>query len=151
MNEYDIINEYGYKYNSILDKVINKTLEIEKVRNSIFSIILVDDETIHDINLEYRGVDRATDVISFAYEDNEKIRKKDFRVLGEIFISIDRMREQANLYGHSETRELCFLCVHGLLHLLGYDHQTQSDEEIMFAKQEVVLNEFEETRREKNN
>ena len=73
------------------------------------------------------------------------------RVLGEIFVSIDKMKEQAKLYGHSETRELCFLCVHGLFHLLGYDHQTKDEEAIMFGKQEVVLNEFKKTRRDRKN
>ena len=149
MSSYEIVDEYGYKYKNIVNKVIDKTLEIENVDNAIFTIILVDNEKIHELNKTYRGIDRPTDVISFAYEDNEEKKNEDFRVLGEIFISIPKMKEQAKEYGHSEERELCFLLVHGLLHLLGYDHQTKEDEVVMFGKQEVVLNEFEETKKER--
>ncbi len=151
MNHYEIIDEYGYDYPSVLDKVIDLTLKKEKVKNAIFTIIFVDNKKIHEINLQYRKVDRETDVISFAYEDNEKNRNEDLRVLGEIFVSIDKMKEQAKAYGHSETRELRFLVVQGLLHLLDYDHQKETEENFMFAKQEGVLNEYEETKREKDN
>ena len=151
MNHYEIIDEYGYEYPDVLKRVIDLTLKEEQVSDAVFSIIFVTNEKIHDINLQYRGIDRETDVISFAYEDNQKSRDLDIRILGEIFISIDKMKEQASLYGHSETRELCFLTVHGLLHLLGYDHQVLEEEKIMFGKQEGILNEFEETKRNKNN
>ena len=150
MNHYDIIDEFGYTYPKVLDKVINRTLALENVNNAIFSIIFIDDDKIHEINKKYRDIDRKTDVISFAYEDNQKNITSGIRVLGEIFISIPTMKEQAKEYNHSETREICFLVVHGLLHLLGYDHQEKDEEEIMFSKQEGVLNEFKETRREKN-
>ena len=99
----------------------------------------MDNEEIHQINKERRGVDRATDVISFALEDSPD-DFDEFRILGDIFISIPKMQEQAKEYGHSEKRELSFLVVHGLLHLLGYDHmKSKKDEEIMFSLQDEIL------------
>ena len=107
-----------------------------------FSVIIVDNKRIHEINKEYRGIDRPTDVISFALEDNEEIEFDHYRVLGDIYISIDKVKEQAKEYGHSEKRELAFLTVHGFLHLLGYDHMKEEDEKIMFKKQEEILDGF---------
>ena len=142
MNKYeinDLVNvDSDYKY---LDKVIKRTLKKEKVKNAYFSIIFVDEDTIWKINKEYRGIDRVTDVISFAFEDNESICYNKVRVLGDIYICIPRMKDQAIEYGHSIKRELSFLTVHGLLHLLGYDHQTEEDEKVMFGLQELILNE----------
>ena len=140
MNDYviednNLYNDYDYLY-----EVIDYTLEHEKVKNAIFSIIFVTNEEIHKINKEYRNVDRETDVISFAFEDNEKKSYNGIRVLGDIYISIPKMQSQALEYGHSEKRELSFLCVHGLLHLLGYDHMIKEDEEKMFNLQEMILN-----------
>ena len=140
---YTINNDYGYdKDYKYLDKVLDRTLSKEGVKDAIFSIIFVDSNTIQDINREYRGIDKETDVISFALEDNENINKDETRVLGDIFISIPRMIEQSKLYGHSEKRELSFLAVHGLLHLLGYDHtKSKEEEKVMFSLQEEILNE----------
>lgn len=148
MNEFEIIDEYGCDFDySYLDKIISKTLEMENVDASIFSIIFIDDVKMHELNKTYRNIDRTTDVLSFAFEDNNKLCYN-IRHLGEIFISIPKMQEQAREYKHSETRELAFLTVHGLLHLLGYDHTLgEKEEKEMFAKQELVLNEFEETKR----
>lgn len=156
MIDYSITNEFGYKEDySYLDDVIKRTLKHEKVENANFSIVFVDNEKIQHLNKTYRGIDRVTDVISFAFEDtidsNEKLLYNNMRFLGEIYICIPRMMEQATMYGHSETRELAFLTVHGLLHLLGYDHQTKSDEEKMFGLQEVILNEDERTKRSRTN
>lgn len=147
MNEFKIVDEYGCNFDySYLDKIINKTLEMEGVDSSIFSIVFIDDEKMHELNKTYRGIDRTTDVLSFAFEDNNKLCYN-IRQLGEIFISIPRMQEQAKEYGHSESRELSFLVVHGLLHLLGYDHtKGEKEEKEMFSKQELVLDEFEETK-----
>ncbi len=114
----------------------------EKLDNVIFNVIIVDNEKIHEINKEYRGIDRETDVISFALEDDKTFNREDIRVLGDIYISIDRVRSQSKEYGHSFKRELYFLAVHGLLHLLGYDHMTKEDEEVMFKKQEEVLTRY---------
>ena len=141
MNKFTIDNEYGYKNYSYLRKVLNGALKHEKVNNAIFSVIFVDNDTIQEINKEYRGIDRVTDVISFAFEDSGKQVYNNVRLLGEIYICIPRMIEQANEYGHSEKRELSFLAVHGLLHLLGYDHMNKEDEEVMFGKQELILDE----------
>ena len=112
------------------------------IKDSIMSIIIVDNKTIHEINKQYRNIDRETDVISFALEDDKSFNTTEVRMLGDIYISIDRVRSQAKEYGHSEKRELYFLAVHGLLHLLGYDHMKKEDEEVMFAKQEEVLNRY---------
>ena len=121
---------------------------MEKVNNAFFSVVLVDEKKIQEINKEYRNIDRVTDVISFAFEDNDKRKYNDIRVLGEIYICIPRMKEQAKMYGHNETREIAFLAVHGLLHLLGYDHtKSKEEEKIMFGKQELVLNGFNKTQR----
>ena len=89
---------------------------------------------------EYRQKDSTTDVITFALEDDDSIIVGDeVRVLGDIYISIDKAREQAREYNHSLKRELSFLAVHGFYHLLGYDHETKKEEEVMFKKQEAVL------------
>uniref|UniRef100_UPI003FEF522B rRNA maturation RNase YbeY n=1 Tax=Candidatus Ventrenecus sp. TaxID=3085654 RepID=UPI003FEF522B len=139
MNQYEINDNYGYQNYEYLDEVITKVFEHENVHNAICSIIFVDNEEIHQINKERRGVDRATDVISFALEDSPD-DFDEFRILGDIFISIPKMQEQAKEYGHSEKRELSFLVVHGLLHLLGYDHmKSKKDEEIMFSLQDEIL------------
>ena len=141
MNKFTIDNEYGYKNYGYVKKVLNATLKHEKVNNAVFSVIFVDRETIHSINREYRGIDRETDVISFAFEDTGKPVYNSVRLLGEIYICIPKMIDQAKEYGHSEKRELSFLAVHGLLHLLGYDHMNKEDEKIMFGLQELILNE----------
>ena len=129
--ELDILNDY-VKY------LVNK-LELSKCE---FNIIIVDNERIHEINREYRNVDRETDVISFAMEDNMDIKYEDFRLLGDIYISIDRCYEQALEYGHSKVREICFLATHGILHLLGYDHMEKDEEEEMFNLQDELLDGF---------
>ena len=103
-----------------------------KLDNVTFNIIIVDNEEIHRINKEYRGIDRPTDVISFALEDEKDMMLSEEvgRILGDIYISIDKCRSQAIEYGHSFLRELAFLSVHGFLHLQGYDHMEPEDEKI---------------------
>ena len=141
MNDFDINDEFGYdKDYSYLDDVLNIALDYEKVKNSYFSVIFVSEEEIQKINREYRGIDKVTDVISFAFLDNESVYDP-IKILGDIYICIPKMIEQAKSYGHSEKRELSFLVVHGLLHLLGYDHtKSLEDEKIMFQKQDDILN-----------
>lgn len=117
-----------------------KKLDIE---NAIFNIIFVSNEEIHNINKEYRNIDRVTDVISFALEDNKDIVYDDFRLLGDIYIAIDVAYDQAVEYNHSREREVCFLATHGLLHLLGYDHMKEEDEKEMFGLQEELLDAYE--------
>ena len=142
MENYSIVDNNLYQNYDYLKEVINHTLEVMDAKESIFTIIFVTKEEIHELNKQYRGVDRVTDVISFALEDAHDVSLSDIRVLGDIYICIDRMKEQALEYGHSETRELSFLTVHGLLHLLGYDHQTKEDEEIMFNLQRKILSDL---------
>lgn len=139
MNNYTIVDNNLYKDYNFLYEVLDATLEHEKVNNAIFSVVFVGDDEIHEMNREYRGVDRITDVISFALEDNEDIVYDNIRMLGDIFICIPQMKRQAENYGHSEKRELAFLTVHGILHLLGYDHMTEEDEKEMFSLQELIL------------
>ena len=142
MENYSIVDNNLYQNYDYLNEVINHTLEVMDAKESIFTIIFVTPEEIHELNKQYRGVDRVTDVISFALEDVNDVSLSDIRVLGDIYICIDRMKEQAIEYNHSETRELSFLTVHGLLHLLGYDHQTKEDEEIMFNLQRKILSDL---------
>ena len=124
-----------------VNELISYAVKREKLENAIFNVIIVDNNKIHELNKEYRGIDRVTDVISFALEDFHDI-DLEIRMLGDIYISYEKAKEQADYYGHSYLRELSFLTIHGLLHLLGYDHMKKEDEEIMFKKQEVILNEF---------
>ena len=140
---FEIFNETNEKIEELKDveMVLKKAIEIEKLGVVNFNVIIVDNEFIHKMNKEYRGIDRPTDVISFALEDEHDIDYEDFRLLGDIYISIDKAKEQAKEYGHSLKREICFLSVHGLLHLLGYDHMKKEDEKVMFARQEMILNE----------
>ena len=117
------------------------------------SVTLVDSEDIQDLNREHRGIDKPTDVLSFPsieYINGEpQIQPGDTDpdsgqvFLGDIIISVERAFEQSQDYGHSVERELSFLAVHGILHLLGYDHETEDDEKLMFSLQEEVLNEME--------
>ena len=142
MENYSIVDNNLYQNYDYLKEVINHTLEVMDAKESIFTIIFVTKEEIHELNKQYRGVDRVTDVISFALEDAHDVSLSDIRVLGDIYICIDRMKEQAIEYNHSETRELSFLTVHGLLHLLGYDNQTKEEEEIMFNLQRKILSDL---------
>lgn len=122
--------------------------------NTEMSVTLVNNDEIHQINKKYRGVDRATDVISFAIEDDDE-DAEDFPIvmdeelkeaipenIGDIFVSVDKVAEQADYLGHSFERELGFLCVHGFLHLNGYDHMKKADADVMFPLQKEILNAY---------
>ena len=135
--EIGIFNQTNEKLDKELDELkdmLSDFCKREDLGNVIFNIIIIDNPTIHKINKEYRDKDAPTDVISFALED-DKTEEAEGR--------IENVHEQALEYGHSFKRELSFLAVHGLLHLLGYDHMEKSDEEVMFKKQEEVLNYYE--------
>ena len=136
---YEIIDNNLYKDYDYLNDVIKTTLEHENASDAYLSVVFVDNDEIKEINKTYRNKDLVTDVISFALEDNnEEIIGE--RILGDIFISIPRMKEQAKAYGHSQKRELSFLCCHGLLHLLGYDHVNSKEaEKEMFKLQDEIL------------
>lgn len=145
--ELTLFNETKYAnledYLKTYEELLKKTLETVGFQdNVIVSVTFVTKEFIHELNKNYRGIDRETDVISFAFLDdkNELKIKGDFPLdLGEIYICVDVAQENANKYQNSLNRELKFLFVHGILHLLGYDHQTKEDETIMFGLQDKVL------------
>lgn len=141
---FEIFNESGKEIKEItkLQEYMKFVVEKLTIENGIFNIIFVSNEKIHEINKEFRHVDRVTDVISFALEDNPDIVYDDFRLLGDIYIAIDVAYDQAIEYNHSREREVCFLATHGLLHLLGYDHMTEEEEKEMFGKQEELLKEY---------
>ena len=126
--------------------------EILNVReNYEVDVSLVDDQTIHQINRDYRHIDRVTDVISFAFLDDDsetgRINGNIPRLLGEIFICVPQALRQAAEIGNTDMRELRFLFTHGLLHLLGYDHMKKEDEEIMFPLQERIIEEDDKRKR----
>ena len=112
------------------------------------SVTFMSDEEIQAINAEYRGIDKPTDVISFALEEQSageiEIQVMDDMptVLGDIIISAETAKRQADAYGHSFKREIGFLALHGFLHLLGYDHLTDEDEKKMFGRQKEILESF---------
>jgi len=125
---------------NLIRKVINATLKEEAFdRPAEVSVTLVDDEEISEINSEARGMDKPTDVLSFPMFD-EDFGDEEKAVLGDIVISLERAKAQAIEYGHSFEREVAFLCVHSVLHLLGYDHETSKEDEVeMFKRQDEIL------------
>lgn len=135
-------NEQLDEYEALFNEIIEEAFKMLAVEDTCeLSCIIVDDKEIHRINREYRQIDRPTDVISFAYEDAECFELEGMpRQLGDIFISLDKAKDQAESYGHSFKREFCFLFTHGLLHLLGYDHMQEDEAKEMFALQEKILN-----------
>ena len=141
--------------------VINRALDYEECDfDAQISLTLVDNEAIREINNEHRGIDRATDVLSFPmleFDENGDFVDEcfemdgDFVVLGDIVISMERAREQSREFGHSFRRELAFLTAHSMLHLLGYDHVGDPEgERIMFKKQEEILKSLGITREQEN-
>lgn len=118
-------------------KILNRSSDL------VCSVIFTTPEQIHQMNKEYRNVDRPTDVISFALQDDKSdiLIEEEEEELGDIFINVQAIKDQAREYGHSEKREACFLFCHGLLHLLGYDHMTPEDEKVMFGLQDEILDE----------
>ena len=140
--------DYEKKYFKITEATL---LHLHLDFSPVISISIVDNKYIHKINKKYRGIDHETDVISFAFLDDdvnreETLHSKEMVPLGDIYISLDKAKEQKEAYGHSLERELSFLYVHGLLHLLGYDHQNEEQEKIMFTLQDEILNELGVTR-----
>jgi len=138
----------------LLEKIINDSvktsMDMEKFNiKSEVSILLVDDEKIREINNEHRQIDKATDVLSFPVVDMREGEivsdigdfdlDEDLLLLGDIIISLETAKRQAEEYGHSFEREIAFLTTHGIFHLLGYDHMEKEEEEKMLHKQETVL------------
>lgn len=132
---------------------VEKNIELEIIRaaevvgkiygaeNSELSITLTDDENIHALNKKYRGIDRATDVLSFAFRESDEpqILDSEIEILGDIIISVERAKIQAEEFGHSFLREIIFLEVHGILHLLGYDHIDEQDRIEMEEEQRFIM------------
>ncbi|WP_443623418.1 rRNA maturation RNase YbeY [Catenibacterium sp.] len=135
------VENFENNYEQDFTAIIEQSLKILGIEDDVeVSCVLVDDERIHEINREYRHIDRSTDVISFAMEDNDQFYVEGMpRTLGDIFISVDHAKKQAEEYGHSLRREMCFLFTHGILHLLGYDHMTDEQEKEMFGLQDQIL------------
>ena len=138
-------------WEAIVKKVLDKCFEEEGLLDSklIMTITFTTPEEIRKINKKYRKIDKATDVLSFPMfekdELDEKIKSGDFPyedVLGDVIISIEKVREQAEEYGHSFERELSYMLVHGFYHLMGYDHIEEEDKKMMRPKEEKILNDL---------
>ena len=142
LNVYNQTDYRGYlKYQKEFRQILKRTREVLKLEGKAnVSVILTNDDQIQQINRDYRKIDRPTDVISFAYHDADD--EENPEELGDIFINIDAVLRQAESYGHSNRREICFLFTHGLLHLCGYDHMTPEDEKEMFDLQHEILDEL---------
>ena len=144
----------GIDYKEIADKVINAALDYEKCPyEAEISLTLTDNQGIHEINKEFREIDRPTDVLSFPMVDYDEPGNFDFLesadeyfnpetgelMLGDIVISLDKVEEQAEAYGHTVLREYAFLIAHSMLHLMGYDHMEEEEAKVMEAKQKEIL------------
>lgn len=147
--------EENNEYEKTVKKVLDKCFEEEGLSDSklIITVTFTIPEEIRKINKEYRNIDRATDVLSFPMfekeELDEMIKNKDFMhedVLGDIIISIEKVKEQAEEYGHSFERELSYMLVHGFYHLMGYDHIEEEDKKIMRPKEDKILKALKITR-----
>lgn len=146
-NQQDLMNLTD-EHISIIENVVSKTLELENFNiDTIVSVTAVDNEQIHSLNNEFRGVDRPTDVLSFPvveFENGKMIENsgdyfEDKLILGDIIFSAEKLKEQSIEYGHSFERELGFLVCHSTLHLLGYDHETEEERQVMRQKEENTL------------
>ena len=147
MKNIEVFNETNEEIDiEEIKKLTDYLVKYMNVENAQFNVIFINNEKIREINKSYRGIDRETDVISFALEDEKTIRLENERILGDIYISVEKAKMQAEEYGHSFKREICFLTTHGFLHLLGYDHMKKEDEEVMFKLQEEILDSYGITR-----
>lgn len=125
-----------------LSNVLEFACKHLNIENPLLNVVIVDNKRIQEINRDYRNKDAVTDVISFAFEEVEDVKYDGIRYLGEIYISYERCVSQASEYNHSVKREFCYLAVHGLLHLLGYDHMNEEDKKVMRGLEEEILNEY---------
>ena len=125
-----------------LENALQTSGEMERISSETeLEVVLTNDEEIHKLNLAYRGKDRPTDVLSFSWAEAEETFPGESELLGEIIISLDTAKRQAEEYRHSFERELAFLGIHGFLHLIGYDHELgEEEEERMMIRQEQILN-----------
>ena len=130
------------EYENIIESVCQEGAYIYGLDEDVeLSVVLCDNAYIHELNKTYRNIDRPTDVLSFALNEGEEegYDGPDTKLLGDIVISLDKTREQSEEYGHSFERELAYLTVHGMLHILGYDHMTDEDKVEMRKEEEFVL------------
>jgi len=124
-------------FKDLIRDVLGKAAELEGIGKRVgCSYIFINNEQMKQLNAGYRGKDGVTDVLTFG---SDEVKYAGTKHLGDVFISLDQMREQSYAYGHGEVREMAFLAVHGFLHLLGYDHLTDEEEKVMFSKQEAIL------------
>ena len=142
--EIEVFNETdeNVEYIEELKKFLESVSLDEGLKNVIFNVIIVGNKKIKELNKDYRNIDKETDVITFALEDDKSFNSQDIRMLGDIYISLDKVYSQSKEYEHSFKRELFFLALHGFLHLLGYDHMNEEDEKEMFKLQEEILDEY---------
>ncbi len=148
--------EENLEYSNLIENVLKTAFQEEKLEkcNLYINIILTDPNNIKQTNQKYRNIDKETDVLSFPMFEKEEIdelKKKTSplpEVLGDIMISIDRVKEQAVEYGHSFERELAYMLIHGFYHLMGYDHMQEEEKKEMRAKEEKVLQKLNITREE---
>jgi len=152
--------EISFDYKELINRIINYVIEREKFPyEAEVSVVVTDDEAIHETNLEFRNTDKSTDVLSFPMctyklagcfdelEEQDVFHPETGElILGDIMISYDHVKSQAEEYGHSELREFAFLTVHSMLHLFGYDHETEEERFVMEKKQDEILNELKITR-----
>ncbi|MDD2430425.1 MAG: rRNA maturation RNase YbeY [Firmicutes bacterium] len=122
-----------------LHKAMNIASDLHSLDDCKVSIVLIDNQRIQRINMDYRKIDRPTDVISFALNDSESEYAWEKEELGDIFISVEKALSQSEEYGHSFERELVYLAVHGLLHLLGFDHLEETDKKVMRKEEENIM------------
>lgn len=153
--EYEAEKKLDLPYETIIREVVEEALDYENCPyEAEVNVVLTDNNEIHKVNLEYRNIDSATDVLSFPMVDYEvpsdfnhvEEAKGDYfhpetgeLLLGDIMISVDKVEEQAEKYGHSQTRELAFLVAHSMLHLCGYDHMEEEERLMMERKQKEIL------------
>lgn len=130
----------SYKLKMLVRAAVRATLEYEHFdRDCEVSVTFTDNEKIHELNKRFRNVDRPTDVLSFPLFDFDTDTAEFDNMLGDIVLSLEKADEQANEYGHSFEREVAFLCVHSMLHLLGYDHEVEEEEADMRRRQSEIM------------
>jgi len=139
--------EISTELEGLLNKAMNLVARLENLsENTEVDITIVTDEEIHVLNRDYRGVDRATDVLSFALDEGddepEILGAEAEHLLGDIIISAEKANEQAEEFGHGLNREIVYLAVHGMLHLLGYDHMVEDEKIVMRKREEEILREI---------
>ena len=142
---YNRTNQDAGVFEQLFEKIAEKAEQRLALSDDYeLSVTFVRSRTIHTINRDYRGIDRPTDVISFAIRDDMEFEMVEgMNDLGDIFINIERVKLQAEEYEHSIKREFVFLFIHGLLHCLGYDHMVKEDEIVMIEKQKMIIGELE--------